>query len=243
MRIATFLLVVVLAFDSHADAPRVIDAARLRVGDVVTGAPAAAAAVDLGPAPPPGGTRLLGRSEILDALKRAGVDSSRLRVAPSVRVTGASKVLEPDQIAILVRPMIEAGLNKGVALLRVEAPARITVSPRSAIRSVKLAPVPRQKGIARVSAFLEWACDDRVTATGNVSVTVDVSAEAAAPDVVKGASLMLVIERNRVQVSAPGLSLGDAMIGQVVRASVRSTSRVVSARVVARDRAMVVEHP
>jgi hypothetical protein len=241
MRAASFLLVFLLTIGAHADAPVMVDAARLRVGDVVRDAPAAAAAVDLGPAPPPGGTRLLGRSEILIALKKAGVESSRLPIPVSVRITGASRVLEPSDVSALATPMIAKELPKGVKLVRVDASSRVVVSPRSTLRSVKLAPIPHQKGNTLISAGLEWVCDDRVVATGNVNVALDVSAEAAAPDVVRGASLVLVAGRNRVQVSAPGTSLADGMIGDVIRASVRSTGRVVQARLTSKDHAMVME--
>ncbi|MBI5537730.1 MAG: flagella basal body P-ring formation protein FlgA [Deltaproteobacteria bacterium] len=241
MRAAPFLLVFLLSIAAHADAPVTVDAARLRVGDVVHGAPVAAAAVDLGPAPPPGGTRLLGRSEILDALRRAGVESNRLSIPASVRITGASRVLEPADVSAAVTPMIAKDLPKGVTLVRVDASSRVVVSPRSTLRTVKLAPIPRHKGSALIAAGMEWVCDDRVVATGHVNVALDVSAEAAAPDVLKGAALVVVAGRNRVQVSAPGVSLADGMIGDVVRASIRSTGRIVQVRLTSKDRAAVVE--
>jgi hypothetical protein len=243
MRLAAFTLVMAFALGASAATPLMVDAARLQVGDVVRNAPVSAATVDLGPAPPPGGSRLLGRDEILDALKKAGVESARLRIPASVRVTGASRVVEPDQVSVMARALIQKDLPKGVTLLRVDAGSRVVISPRSILRSVKLAPLPRKKGPARVSAGLEWSCDERVVATGGVAVSVDISAEAAMADVTRGSALVLVVERNQVKVSAPGVSLADGMIGEIIRASVRSTNRVVSARIVARDRAVVIEQP
>ena len=235
------LMLLACSAGASADAPRVVDSARLRVGDVVSGTRDPVASVDLGPAPPPGGTRLLGRSEIQDAINKAGYDPSRLRIPSAVRVTGASRTIEPEQVAALCRPALQAALPQGVALLRVEPASRVVISPRSELRVGTLPPIPRQKGQARLSVNLAWATDQRVVASSHVTLIVNVSEAAATPDIKKGSALTLVVERNQVKVSAAGVSLADAMIGEEIRATVTNTHRVVKARLVARDRATVLE--
>lgn len=238
-----WLLTAALVLGSPAESLVVVDVVRLRVGDIVGTAQPPAAEVDLGPAPPPGGSRLLARSDIIDALRKAGIDPASLRIPHAVRVAGAARILEPVQVAHDAAPEVERRLPKGVRLVRVDASSRVTISPRAVIHAVRLAPVPRQKGPARISAGIDWACEDRVVATTNVVALVDVSAQAAAPEVPRGTPLTLIVEHSRVQVSTTGVTLADATIGDVVRTSVRSTGRVVMARVLSSDRALVVERP
>ena len=92
-----------------------------------------------------------------------------------------------------------------------------------------------------MSVQLEWITDDRVVASSSATVIVNISEEAAAPDVRKGALLTLVVERGKVRVSAAGVSMADAMIGDVIRATVSNSHRVVRARLTSKDHAKVME--
>jgi hypothetical protein len=240
-RVAIALLLVAFPFAASAQAVRTVDRARVRLADVIDAAPAALAEVDLGPAPPPGGTRVLSRDEIVQGLRRAGHEPGALKLPASVRVVGASRAIGPEELASLARAAIEKQLPAGVTLGRVEPSTTVVVPPRATVRSARLPRPPRQKGPFRTTATLELASDDKVVASVPVSVVLDVSEEAAKTDVARGSRVNLVIERPAIRITAAGVVLGDANVGDVVQVSVRPTGRVVRAKLTGRDEARVME--
>ena len=79
----------------------------------------------------------------------------------------------------------------------------------------------------------------RVVSRIPVPVTVDISAEAARPDVERGAVVRVYFDNGSVVVSARGEVLRAANVGDVVRVSIRSTRRVLRAKLVSPKKAEV----
>ena len=159
MRLPVFaaILLTMSALPAYADtAPRLVDHARIALKDVIADAPESDASLDVGAAPPPGGSVLL-TPEALASRLGDRASFVRLPTAP-VRITSASRVLTARQLAELVQPAVAGALRPGVSLVRVDATVGATLSPRTVVKSVTL-PRLHQKGTQRATAMVELARD------------------------------------------------------------------------------------
>jgi hypothetical protein len=223
-----------------AEESRIVSRARLKVADVARAAEDVGA-VDLGPAPPPGGSRIFARAEIEEKIRAAGLDPKGLVLPKTVRIVSASLRLTPDALAKLAAPAVTSALPQGVTLEKVEPAYEIVTHPGATVKSATVAKIPRQKGQAHSTAVLELATEDDVVTKVPVAITVDVSDVAAKADVPRGARLDVVIERGPIRIVTAATSLVDADVGDSGNVSIVATGRVLRARFVSRDRAEIVE--
>ena len=226
---------------ARAEETRTVDHARLRAGDVIEGAPEAVASVDLGPAPPPGGSRLIGHGEVEDRLRAAGINPLLLTIPNAVRIVSASQKWNREEIARRARPIVERALPRGVSLTQLEANAEFSVPPNAVVAGAKLAKLPRQGGPFRTTVTLEVQSDGVTVTRIPVSLVLDIGADAAHADVSRGGKISLIIEHRGVRISAYGIALSDANVGEELRASVQSTGRVVRAKLVGTEVAEVLD--
>lgn len=240
-----WLIGLILAISTSAAAAtepvRVVDGERVTVGDIIDGATEDVALVDLGPAAPPGGSRLVTASEIRRHLVNAGVDVSKLKLPKVVRVKTASRRIEPAALAKFLKPSIERSLPKGVKLVKVSPSRAIVVSPRAIAGDTRVPKLPKREGKVRSTVTVGVEVDGKAVLHIPMSVVLDISAEAARADVDKGRRLSLVIERRTARVSTAGIALEDGDIGEVLRFRVAKTGRTVRAKVLSQHRARVVE--
>lgn len=244
MRPAFFMLsIALMAPGFHPDVVRHVDHARLRVADVVPEITAPVADVDLGPAPPPGSSRLVPRDEVTTAVRQAGLSIDEARVPHAVRVVSASRHIDPEAFANEAAAAVRSALPAGVSLVRVEPGQALVVGPRASVRAAVIPPLAKKVGEQKTSATIEIASDGVSVAHVPAMIVVNVSAEAARPDVARGASIAIVIEEHGVHVSAAGSVLSDANVGDVVGVQVASTGRTLRARIVSRSEARVEGRP
>jgi hypothetical protein len=226
---------------ARAEPTRTIDHARILLGDIVSAAPAELADIDLGPAPPPGANRLLNKSELERQLRDRGVDVSKVSLPASIRVVGASRHIAPDKLAELAMPVIAKELPAGVTLTSVHASYEIVVPPSAEVKSAKISRIVRQKGTQRSMATIELACDGAPVAKVPVAVVLEVSEQAARPDVGRHTRMNLYIDHGAVRVTAIGQTMADANIGDKVGMMVVATGRVVQAKIVSSEEAQLLE--
>ena len=244
MRRAVLVFLVALAPAlAAADAPRVVERSRLRVSDVVPQAPAEIADVDLGPAPPPGGTRVVAREEVEEKIRDAGLEVARVRIPAAVRLVGASRRIAAAELNELCQAELVKVLPAGITIVKANAAREIVVSPSATLREAKVPRPPRQKGLFRTTAMLEFQSEGEIVARAPVAVTLDVSEKAAQPDVARGRRVMLVVDRRGIRVSTPGILQADGNIGEVVQVQVASTGRVLKASLKSTDEAEVLDTP
>jgi len=240
-RIFAFIALSAWPLVAHAEPVRTVDHARLLLGDVLASAPAGLAEVDLGPAPPPGSSRLLTKAELERQLRERGVDLSKLAIPAAVRVVGAAQHIAPDKMAELATPAIIKELPPGVTLTSVRASYEVVVPPGAEIKSAKLSKIVRQKGTQRSTATLEFSSDGAPVANVPVAVVLEVSEQAARPDVVRQSRINISIERGAVKVSGTGQVMADANVGDKVSVLVLATGRVVKALIVSQNEAQLLE--
>jgi hypothetical protein len=99
---------------------RTVDHARMRLADLVPSVPASMADIDLGPSPPPGGTRLVGRDEMIVAIRRAGAFANTTRLPSSIRAVAASRRIPSSELTALAAAEIAKHLRPGVELKKTE---------------------------------------------------------------------------------------------------------------------------
>jgi hypothetical protein len=235
------VLAVILASSlGRADETRVVSRTRLKVSDLVH-APDAMGDVDLGPAPPPGATRLVSRAEVEEKLRTAGQDPKKLKLPMSVRVVGASMRFTPETLAKAATPAIEHVLPVGVTLARVEPSNDVVAHPGTTVRGATVPKLPRQKGPAQSTAMLELASEDGYVTKVSVGISVEISEAAAKADVPKGGRLEVIYERGTIKIATTGVALTDMDVGETAQMSLVATGRVVRAKLLTRDRAEIVD--
>jgi hypothetical protein len=238
LRISALLLL--LAAPGQAQSERVIDAARIRLGDVFPEAPGVVHDVDLGPAPAPGNSRLLSRQEIERQLRDAGRSPSVLRVPASIRVTSAAKRWTVAELETLVEPAIERALPRGARLSKIRVRKGYALSPRAEVGRVTIGKLPKREGSYQTTAMVELVTDRETSVRLPVSVELELGSLATQSVLEKGGTVHLVIERGAARVSAVGIALAAGDVGDVVQFKVQNTHKVLRGRIESRTTAKVV---
>jgi hypothetical protein len=229
-----------LAAPALAEPVKQIESARVTLRDLVESAPAELAGVDLGPAPPPGGSRLIARDELLREIRRAGADAKGLTLPELTRVVSAGKRFTPAELGRLFEPALRAALPRGVTLKSVTVARGALVSPRVEAGAVFLPKLPRRRGNVKSSGSVELVLDGAVVSRVPVAVWFSIEPVAAEPLVKRGSRIDLVIERGPARITAAAVALADAEIGDVVQFRVGATQKMLRARVESRSLARVV---
>jgi hypothetical protein len=229
-----------LSGTAHAESVRVVDGSRVHLSDLIDVQSDELAQVDLGPAPPPGGSRLFVREDLRRELRAQGVDTARLKLPEAVRVQSATRRFSPADIDALVRGRVTSALPSGVSLRELKVVKGIVASPRISVGEVKVPKLVRRSGPATLTAIVELMHDGEVSSRLPVTLLVDVSERAAMPLVDKGARVDLVIARGTARISASGIALEAAEAGEIASFKVSTTQKVLRARVESSTRALVV---
>lgn len=240
LRVSALLLL--LAAPGQAQSERVIDAARIRLGDLIPSAPAVVHDVDLGPAPAPGNSRLLSRQEIERQLRDAGRSPTLVRLPASIRVTSAAKRWTVAELQTLVQPAVERALPRGARLSKLRVRKGYALSPRSEVGRVTFGKLPKREGPFQTTAMVELLADGETSVRLPVSVELELGTQATQSVLEKGAAVHLVIERGAARVSAVGVALSAGDVGDVVQFKVQNTHKVLRARIQSRTTAKVVGH-
>jgi hypothetical protein len=201
------------------------------------------ASIDLGPSPPPGGSRVISKAEISQQIVAAGFSSSGLNIPDTVRIVGASRRLSGADLVRMATPVLERSLPSGVKLVSSDLPSELVTPPEISVKNVNVPRWPRQKGQFHTTATVELASEDKIVARVSLPIVLDISEQAARPDVQRGALLTLVIESPTVRISTQATSMSDGNIGETLNFQVKSTGRVVSARLQSPQEARIVERP
>jgi hypothetical protein len=215
---------------------------RVRIGDLVKGATSVAADVDLGPAPAAGGSRLIEREEMVQALRSRQIVEPR-NLPAIVRVVRKMKRLWPADLELIVRDALSGKMSPGVSLSAVH-PQQFVDVPEGCTRvTADLTRPPHRTGpfpsTVRVTFY------DAAQALWILTVPVDLtlSEQAAVPDVQRGARVTLVIRRGLVEVSSAATAGGDADVGGLVPVVLHPSGRVIQARLEDKDHAIAVDAP
>jgi hypothetical protein len=173
-------------------------------------------------------------------LRQIDEDPNAVDYREAVRVVSAVRTIEPQELAKLVEPAIQAALPQGVVLVQVAPSIPIKTTPRAAVGRATLPPLPRRVGQTLSTAVVELMDGAVILARIPVPVTLNLSDVAARADLARGSSVRVFFESGLVKVSTQGELLTDANVGDFVSVAVRSTRRVVRAQLLTVQNARVV---
>ncbi len=215
---------------------------RIHVGDVAPQADAAAAAVDIGPSPALGASRLITRDEIVSALYAKQVEAPT-KLPDAVRVVRKAKhLLAADMNALVRDSLVNKPLPRGIALTAVRADRAVDVADGWTHVEVDIPRAPKREGSFTTTAIASFfAADQEVLARIPVPVELGISADGATYDKPRGATVTFVIRRNYIEVRAAGITTADADLGDLVPVQLRQSGRVLRARLVTQDEAVAIE--
>jgi hypothetical protein len=232
----SFLLLLITKV-GWAETEHLIDAPRIRLGDVVPSVPVSVASDDLGPAPPPGGSRLLSFLELNRILRKHGLSPS---LTESVRVVRAMRERNSDQLQAWFGPEIERAMPAGASLVRMETPRTLRVAPSATVVAVRIGKLPRREGLVQTSAFVELSSGDASVQRVSLALTLRLDATASRVAVSMGTPLILTISTGRTDVTALGVAASPGEVGDTVPCRVLRTNRILLARITSGSTAEVV---
>jgi hypothetical protein len=214
---------------------------RIVLSQLWPGCPVKLCDADLGAAPPPGTSLLIARDAIMRSLLRLVPEPPELSLPEAVRVRSEARILSPDDVSDLAHAALQSVLPAGVTLTRVESKLPLTIPLTATLGRAELPRLPRRAGALTTSASIEVVHEGSVVGRLPLSLQLVISEGAARPDVLKGSDLTLVIARNTATISARGVAMQDAEIGQVALFKVPLTGKILRARVESSERAVVLE--
>jgi hypothetical protein len=242
---AAFLASFATATVAAAAAPREVTVvgSRIHVGDVAPNVDAAASAVDIGPSPAPGASRLITRADITSALDAKQLGVSPAALPEAIRVVRKAKHLLASDLNALVRNAVEGRpMARGVALAAVRAERAVDVAEGWTRVDVDLPRAPKREGSFMTTAIASFfTAEGEAVARISVPVELSISPDGALYDAPRGAAVTLIVRRNYVEVRAPAITTADADLGDPVPVQLRQSGRVLRARLVARDEAVAIE--
>jgi hypothetical protein len=225
-----------------AELERTIDGARIRLADVSDGYDDGdLASLDLGPAPPPGNTRLLSRGEVEDQLRAAGDDAKKLRMPRSLRVKSASKRWTPDELRDALTPKVIAALPPGLQFRSAKLNRALVTSPSVVVGDAHIPRFPKRTGELTLTATVDLMQDGATVLRVPVTVIVMVTEQATLPAAGKGARVKLMIRTGSASVSALATALSDTELGGVGSFKVITTQRILRGRLLSPDTAEVIQ--
>ena len=240
--IVGFLFVSALCLPAYAESERTIDGTRIVLKDVSDGYDEGdLAALDLGPAPPPGSSRLLSRSEVEEQLRAAGDDAKSLRMPSALRVKSASKRWSPEDLREAVTPRLMAALPPGLTFKTAKLNRALVTSPSVVIGAAHFPKFPKREGELTLTATVDLQQNGVTVLRVPVTVVVLVTEAATHAAASKGARVNLVIQHGAARVTALATALSDTELGGLGLFRVASTQRVLRARLLSADSAEVVE--
>jgi hypothetical protein len=224
-RTTVFFLLLTQA--AWAEAVRLVDAPRIRLGDVVS-VPDSVASEDMGPSPPPGGSRLLSFRDLNRILKDHGLPES---LTESVRVVRAVSERNNDELRRWFEPEVLRVLPASATLVKLDPPSRLRVAPSATVMSVRLGQLPKREGLIQTSAIVELSSGGTSPQRVSVSLTLRLDASASKIAVPMGAPLTLSISTEYTHVTALGVATTAGDIGDVVPCRVLRSNRILMARI------------
>ena len=217
-----------------------VAAARVHLVDVLPAITGDAGAFDLGPAPTPGASRLVTRDDLLHALEDAHAKVPA-KLPDAVRVIRKMRRLVALEIDQITRAALPAKMPRGASLTALRAPKSIDVADGWDAITARIPRPPHRVGSFPTTVTLAFMSGVETLAEISFPIDVTVTAEGAAYDLARGAQLTLIVKRGLVEVEAPAFATTDADIGTILPVTLRPSGRVVRARLLAADRAELVD--
>ena len=235
------LAIVCATVGANADEGRVIRGARVHLSDVLSELPAEVPDFELGAAPPPGTSRTIARSEIIDAASKSGISLKQLKLPVATRITSAAKRWSTEELSNAAAPTLANALPAGVTVKRAKATSSAVTSPSATISAVRVPKLPRREGEYLTTATIELSNDGQIVARIPFQLSLDISSAAALPTITKGTRMQLMIESGPARITATAIALSDGELGETLQFRVAATQKILYGKVEGPTLARVVQ--
>jgi len=179
-------------------------------------------ALEIAPAPPPGSSRTIRRSDVLAALAAAGRDARGLAIPRRVVIRREVHELSEDELREIVEPSLVDALSP-CSVESLSLSSRITL-PQGEVSVETHVTAPRRSG--SVSGIVRLTVGSRQR-----TVQVRVQVSCPEPAIQPGARVRIVVVVGNVRASAPGEARQVGRVGDVIRVRNSLTRGSVQARV------------
>jgi len=173
-------------------------------------------AMTLGAAPPPGSSRVVRRSEVLNALRREGRPTEGFVIPRSTRIHRGARVLNQSQLARLLTPSVAAAFAP-CTVSELQLPETATL-PTGGIDVRTDANRPSRSGNASAIA---------VVSSGNRETRIPIRASVTcpAPAIEAGDRVEVVVAIGNVRASARGEARQPGRVGDTINVRIASGNR------------------
>ena len=231
------LLLLTLSQPAMAEREHVIDSGRIYLGELVPNLSEQTKSLDLGAAPKPGSSRVLGVTELNRALSDAG-DSRK--VTESIRVVRSSKRWSQQALIDWVTPAISSKLPSFATLVHLDAPLALITPTTVDIGNIAIAQLPVRLGSVKTSIVVDLVVGGQLEQRISLPVTLDLRERPKAEQVVRGDTITVSIHLGRTEITAPAIAIQSADVGQFVLCRVLRTKKVLRVKLVTKTLAEVV---
>lgn len=231
----------VSATSAKAETTRMLDAQRITLRDLVPEAAGALAAIDLGAAPPPGGSRLFSADDLRTAILLSHENSENLAIPASVRVVRVTRRFSERELDLLIRPTLSSLMPAGATLVTIQLPKSVLGVPNVSVGNIRIPRLPKRAGLTRTSAVAELVAGGDVVARVPLTMDIQLDDQATRYLLERGAPLNLVIDTGLTRVTAAATVQNPADLGDVVPCQVSKTHKILRAKVISSREAVVVQ--
>ncbi len=180
-------------------------------------------AIELGAAPPPGNSRIVRRSEVLNALRRAHRPTDGLAIPRSTRIHRGARQLNETQLERLIGPAVHQALAP-CTISNLELPDQTTL-PSGGLDVSAEARRPSRSGRASAVAIIRSGARE-------TRVPIRAAVTCPPPSVEPGTRVNIVVWVGNVRATARGEARQPGRIGDDIRVRINSGNRrTIEARV------------
>jgi hypothetical protein len=226
---------------TQAETTQWVNAPRVLFRDVVPQASGTLAALDLGSAPPPGGSRLFSKDELRTFAFVAHENIDAGEIPNGVRVMRATRRLSEHDLDVLIRPAVSAVLPQGALLKNLGLPKTLVTVPDIQVGDIQMPRLPKHAGMTRITLVVELVAAGSLVTRLPVSADLQLDERATRYSLERGSILSLVIDTGFTRISALALLMSPADIGDIVPCQIVKTRKVLRARIVSPREASVVQ--
>ena len=226
---------------AKSETTRMLDAQRITFRDLVPEATGLLAAIDLGAAPPPGGSRLFSGDDLRTAIVLSHTNAENVPIPTSIRVIRITRRFSEEELDVLVRPSLSALLPPGATIVTIQLPKSILAVPRVSVGDIRMPRLPKRVGRTRTSAVVELVVGGEILMRIPLTMDVQLNEQATHYLLERGASLNLVIDTGLTRVTAAAVVQSPADLGDVVPCQVSRTRKILRAKIISSREAIVVQ--
>ncbi len=225
---------------ARAETIQWVNASRVYFRDLVPQASGTLASLDLGQAPPPGGSRLYSKDELHTYAFLAHESIVGLEIPSDVRVKRATRRLSELDLDGLIRPALSALLPEGALLKNLSLPKTLALVPGVQVGDIQMPRLPKHAGMSRISPVVQLVAGGALIMRLTVSADLQLDERASRYALERGSTINLVIDTGATRISAAATLSSPADIGDIVPCQVVRTHKVLRARITSIREASVV---